>query len=419
MKVEYIKIQNFKTFKNASVQLNDFNVLIGANASGKSSFLQLFKFLKDIKSQGLENAISLQGGIDYLRNFNLGPSLPLSIEIKIGLPKVPSYLSALMSNQNYEFYAHKFVYKFTLDFFKKGRGYKIIEDYANFDISLVPLDEKGSNIKDESKVKAGSLSFNLKDGKIKLEQQFPEGIDFSKKVNEFPVFVFSRDNQKRLLLETPYFLFPIIDDDLLNNINLYDIDPKLPKRAVPLSAKADLEFDGSNLAIVLKNLVSDPKKKIRFTNLITDLLPFVGDIRVESIADKSFLFKVQEQYSSNTYLPASLLSDGTIGVTALLIALFFERSDGLSIIEEPERNIHPSLISKIISMMKDVSLKKQLFITTHNLEVIKNTDINDILLISRSDDGFSNIQRPSEIEHVKVFLEKELGIEDLYLQNLL
>lgn len=70
-------------------------------------------------------------------------------------------------------------------------------------------------------------------------------------------------------------------------------------------------------------------------------------------------------------------------------------------------------------MMKDVSLKKQLFITTHNLEVIKNTDINDILLISRSDDGFSNIQRPSEIEHVKVFLEKELGIEDLYLQNLL
>jgi AAA15 family ATPase/GTPase len=47
------------------------NVIVGANASGKSNFLQALKFLRDIKDFGIDNAISLQGGIDYLSNLQL------------------------------------------------------------------------------------------------------------------------------------------------------------------------------------------------------------------------------------------------------------------------------------------------------------------------------------------------------------
>jgi predicted ATPase len=91
----------------------------------------------------------------------------------------------------------------------------------------------------------------------------------------------------------------------------------------------------------------------------------------------------------------------------------------LTIIEEPERNIHPYLISRVVEMMKEASQKKQIIVTTHNPEIIRHADLESILLISRDKEGFSTISRPSEKEEVKTFLDNEIGIEELYIQDLL
>ena len=78
--LEHIKVRNFKSFKNLDISLNKFNIVIGANASGKSNFAQLFKFFSDIALYGLEDAISRQGGMEYLLNFT-SPDASLSYEI--------------------------------------------------------------------------------------------------------------------------------------------------------------------------------------------------------------------------------------------------------------------------------------------------------------------------------------------------
>ena len=154
------------------------------------------------------------------------------------------------------------------------------------------------------------------------------------------------------------------------------------------------------------------------SNLINDLLPFVDKLDVEKFADKSLLFKLREIYAKDQYLPASLISDGTINITGLIIALYFEKKS-LTIIEEPERNIHPYLISKVIEMMKDAAKNKQVIVTTHNPEMVKHAGLENILLVSRDKDGFSTVTRPQEKETVKTFLKNQLGIEELYVQNLL
>ena len=105
-------------------------------------------------------------------------------------------------------------------------------------------------------------------------------------------------------------------------------------------------------------------------------------------------------------------------MTALIVALYFEEKI-LVILEEPEKNIHPYLIGSVVEMMKDAAGKKQIFVTTHNPEIVKRVDIESILLISRNREGFSTISKPAEREEVKTFLENEIGIEDLYIQNLL
>ena len=69
MLISKISLSNFKNFEQIHVFLGDMNVIVGANASGKSNFIQALKFIQNIRDFGIDNAISLVGGINYLRNF--------------------------------------------------------------------------------------------------------------------------------------------------------------------------------------------------------------------------------------------------------------------------------------------------------------------------------------------------------------
>jgi predicted ATP-dependent endonuclease of OLD family len=89
------------------------------------------------------------------------------------------------------------------------------------------------------------------------------------------------------------------------------------------------------------------------------------------------------------------------------------------LIEEPEKHIYPYLISEIVDIFKDVSEEKQVIITTHESEVIKHADSENLLFIYRDNDGFSKVCRPFETEEVKIFLQNDLRAEYLYIQDLL
>ncbi|HEX5717476.1 MAG TPA: AAA family ATPase [Thermoanaerobaculia bacterium] len=79
MAITKIKVSNFKSFDKLEVELRPLNVVVGGNASGKSNFLEVFRFLRDLGRHGLEDAISLQGGMEYLNNLRIGSAQPLSI----------------------------------------------------------------------------------------------------------------------------------------------------------------------------------------------------------------------------------------------------------------------------------------------------------------------------------------------------
>lgn len=128
-------------------------------------------------------------------------------------------------------------------------------------------------------------------------------------------------------------------------MKVFDFDPLLLKRAVPIVGKTEAEKDGGNLAIVIKNILEDPHKKTEFLRLIREMLPFIEEVAIEKFMDMSLFLKLKETYSSGKYIPASMISDGTINILALIIALYFEKRP-VTVIEEPERNIHPFLISQ-------------------------------------------------------------------------
>ena len=417
MSIKRIEVKNFKSFKELKIDLGKFNVVIGANASGKSNFVRIFEFLRDITSSGLDNAISMQGGVEYLRNMNIGASEPLSIkavsdkefrwglETKAGLTGMKTY---------------KTTYEFTLRFNKRGSGFRIVKDELIQKCKFFRLERKGKKIVEKEILGEGEILISRSNGRINIDLNIPPKLSL-KKEDIFPPFLREEELPKHTLLLEYFFIPPLIPlKGIFSEISIYDFDPKLPKKATPITGKAELEEDGSNLSIILKNITGDREKRRKLFNLVKDLLPFVEDVDVEKFADKSLLFKLKESYFKTQYLPASLISDGTINMTALIVALYFEEKPFV-IIEEPERNIHPSLISKVVEMMKDASQtqKKQVVVTTHNPEFVKYAGLENLLLVSRDEDGFSTISRPADKEEVKTFLKNDIGIEELYIQNLL
>lgn len=426
MSITKIKILNFKSFKNLEVELSRFNILIGANASGKSNFLQVFKFLRDITQYGLENAISMQGGIEYLRNLNIGSSEDFSVKVvsdvrdsftlSVSLPSAPKEGVGLEGLET--------TYKFALKFREHGARFEITEDELSQRCNFYNyIRRRGKLLKGEA-LGQGEIILSRIKGRTKLVFNPPEGV----KVNQNEIFEIYATSQyfkgkvlkpKTLLIEGSHLFF--VGRTLhssFENISIYDFDPKLPKKAQKITGRAELEEDGNNLAITLKNIMRSGNSKRKLFNLLQEVLPFVNDLGTETFADKSLMFKLREEYSGRRFIPASLISDGTINLVALIIALYFEDKP-LKIIEEPERNVHPYLISKIVNMMQEASQKTQLISTTHNPEMIKHVDLNDVLLVSRDKDGYSRISRPAEKEEIKAFLKKEMGIEELYVRNLL
>ncbi|HII98503.1 MAG TPA: AAA family ATPase, partial [Methanoregula sp.] len=53
MTINHIHMENFKSFSEIDVDLTRFNVVIGSNAAGKSNFISIFKFLRDIARHGI------------------------------------------------------------------------------------------------------------------------------------------------------------------------------------------------------------------------------------------------------------------------------------------------------------------------------------------------------------------------------
>lgn len=422
MAINRIRLSNFKSFKDLDVELGKFNVFVGANASGKSNFIQIFRFIRDMTNHGIDNAISMQGGIEYLRNIKMGTSEDFSLEVTSDEKLSGGVPPKEIKKEQIMITVYETIYKIIIKFTNQGLRYERYDEIISHKGIFVKMEEDKKNkgfFDIKKNLGKGEISISNLNREINVNLILPDEVEMeAEDVYQTAVMKANLRNENlesgRLLLQSPVLFMPHI----LSDFSIYDIDPKLSKKATPITGKADLEEEGSNLAITLKNILENEDKRRKFSNLMRDVLPFVEDVGVEKFADKSLILKLREIYSENQYLPASFLSDGTIYITALIIALFFDRKP-IIIIEEPERNIHPYLISKLINMMKEVSEEKQIIITTHNPEVIKHAGLKNIYLISRNKEGFSTISKPSEKEEVKIFLENEMGIEELYVQNLL
>ena len=419
MKITKIHVKNYKSFKDETIEFDTLNILIGANASGKSNTISLFRFINQIIKYGIENAISLSGGIEYVLNTNIGKKEPLFLSFSYEC--IEKNRKRTLSEKNSNIVLVGYDYSFEITPHKRGSGFSITKDSVVIKYYQILKEDKNNSIEfDEQKYYHEEYRRTNRKiiGNFVNKTDYPDPKDGLNSGFIVDYLNSSRIKKNELLLHFISFFMPLDFRYNYEMVHIYDFDPKLMKKSASLTSISQLEEDGSNLANILQGLLKNNQNKTKLINYLGDSLPFVKSISTERNFDKSVSYKIKESYSKKE-LYANFLSDGTVSMLAIIIALNFERSIGTIILEEPERNLHPTLMSRVIEMAKETSLKRQIIITTHTPELIKYADEDSILFASRCSEGYTCIKKPINDEEVKTFLQNEIGIDKLFAQNMI
>jgi len=86
MYITYLKLKNWRNFRDAETRLAAVSYVIGPNASGKSNLLDVFRFLRDIckaEGGGLQKAIKDRDGISKLRCLHARRDPEVLIEVHL------------------------------------------------------------------------------------------------------------------------------------------------------------------------------------------------------------------------------------------------------------------------------------------------------------------------------------------------
>lgn len=156
IKLKELYVTNFKSIDEMSINFNNFNVIIGANASGKSNIIQVLKFLNDIELYGIENAISLQGGSEYLRNVNIKSEKNTRIKVDV---EINSKFRRIVRGENgkkkYKINMEKITFEFAIKYYKRNQKFKVISDELIIDQRIYKIlnDDNNDDDIDEGLIK--------------------------------------------------------------------------------------------------------------------------------------------------------------------------------------------------------------------------------------------------------------------------
>lgn len=418
MRLSKIEVKNFKTFKDVSVEFNKSHLLIGSCATGKSNFVEIFDFLKDL-SQDFDKAYRKHGG-SYLKNLNLisdeNPTcLKVSFDDKefdgISLD-LSNFQKELKEDNGITLQFKDFFYELCINF--KEWEYEILSEKLEYNFDVCKFNEMDLDI-----ISQNTLYLNNIDGKFTARlKKDEEYFTIDNLIPDAMLDVATNNFRLRKipLINSPLASFPIPLEYIFKDIECYNFNPQFSKGVSEINGDNNLAKYGQNLAAILNKIFKDENNKRKFLNLVNDLLPYIEDIGIDQLSDNQMMYSITE-VNSMIEIPSFFISDGTSNVISLIVSLYFDDSRYL-FIEEPERNIHPSLLSKIVDMIDEASSNKQIFVTTHSPEILKYMNLNNVLFISKDEEGFSNISKPIDNETIAPFI-KELGIDKIFIDNYL
>lgn len=336
MHIKHIKLRNWRNFHLVDVDLGSRVFLIGPNASGKSNFLDVFRFLRDIAGEGLQKAVQVhRGGLGVLRCLSARQYSNIDIEVDI------------------EDEEDKWKYRLVINQDNNSRP-TVKEEVVSRNGEVVEERPTPADVEDPERLFYTSLEQVVANHRFRKLSEFFRSVSYQ---NLLPQVV--RDPKG-------FTSSPVSDDPFGRDFLLR------MWRTQERTRDSRLKKIGQALKVAVPQLT---KIEVAMDDVGSPHL-VVGYEHWRRIDAK--------QYERD-------LSDGTLRLLGLLWSLF--EGDGPLLLEEPEISLHSAVVSRLPQIIERINrlrrIKRQVFISTHSEDLLGDKGIaaEEVLRLEPSKDG--------------------------------
>lgn len=357
-----VEIKNYKSLASTVVNLDRFTVLVGPNGAGKSNFVDALRFVNQCLVSSITMPIQDRGGIGAVRRRSRGH--PRHFGFRLGI-ELPSGL------------------------------------FADFSFEIAALSKGAFEVKQERCIVQSALGkmypyeYEVEGGKFKREV---EGIKAKIEPDRLALTVVSAIEEFR----------PVYD--YLSGMRFYSLAPDKIRELQGADPGEVLKRDGSNAAAVLREIKArSPSDYERLCRLLSKVVPGITGAEYAAVGSKETI-RFKQEVEGDTWpwaFDSVSMSDGTLRVLGILLAVYQVSPPTLIAIEEPEATIHPAALDVLVDILKDGSHRAQILITTHSPDILDNKNIEDNeILVVESTKGKTTIapMTPSSRDMVREHL---------------
>jgi predicted ATPase len=390
--ITLIEALNFRCLRYVRQSLKPFLVLVGPNASGKTTFLDVVAFLGRLVSDGVEAAVTER--TQNFQDFVWGRAdtlFELAIEAKI-----PDDRRSLMARA--EFDTIRYEVRVGLD--EETGELSILGEKALLKVSSRPDDKPRGLFPESVQLPKTILAKKRTPGARTVVNKVPGGNDnfYSEASREsgkgwFPSIRLGPRKSALGNLPEDDTTFPVstwLRRFLAEGVQRFILNSQTIRKASPPGRGRGFRADGSNLPWVLAEVEEKNPDRLReWVAHLQTALPDLKGIRTIERKDDKHRY-IMLRYGGGLEIPSWMASDGTLRLLALTLPAYLPDFSGVYLIEEPENGVHPKAVETMYQSLSSV-YGAQILLATHSPVILSVVDKDDVLCFARRPDGSTDI----------------------------
>ena len=413
--ITLIEAHNYRCLQYIRQSLGPFHVLIGPNASGKSTFLDVVAFLSEFVSGGLEQALaSRTSNFKDLVWGRSGDRFELAVEVRI-----PDEYREKLNDSEFRFFRYEVAIGLDPDsgeariFYEVGLLKKHATDDPRAELLLFPAQRVPPKTLITPRAgKDARLTFTKKPGQN--DNYYSEAYPVAGK-GWVPAFKLGPRRSTLANLPEDESRFPVstwFKEFLSAGVQNIVLNSLLIRKASPPGQVRGFKPDGSNLPWVIHNLERQDASRLKdWVAHLRTALPDLRTVRIVEREDDRHRY-LMLGYDTGIEVPSWMASDGTLRLMALTLPAYVPDFSGVYLIEEPENGIHPAAVQTMFDSLSSV-YDAQIMLATHSPVILSIVEAKDVLCFAKTDDGATDIVSGSDHPKLKDWnrdREENLGV---------
>lgn len=415
--IKSIEVEGYRLLDGFNADLGQVTVVIGANATGKSSLIDCLQLITWSVEFALRDALAEQHGLTSILSafrktdklsWKLAFQKPNENPLFMAAPLKDDVVYVYKVNIGKERYDQPVplyeVVRTEKPYGEHTEPFKLLEAtryrsqiYSYEDHALIPFDEAVEptlfpSLEEESKMP--KIENNLPEPPEVSEQERTLRLTRMRFFKEYPILSWIR------FLISTFRFYPGFD---------IGRNSKLRTQPAEIQPLATLSPSGENLGTVLHEMLTRANY-IPAADELRDFLRIAYPSFENIFAETTFgtpaqvLVSIQERNMKVRQLQVGEFSDGMLRFLCLGAALLNPAPPPFIAIDEPEVGLHPKLLPIVADMIKLASEKTQVLITTHSPDLLNCFDLDEVAVMQR-DDNQINWKRPGTRASLRKMLQ--------------